>query len=89
MMSLRSPNAEEEKSKLKAAETLELDRVRLLLDQPFIGAVLIRLNLVPVVDFRCRPDFLRRHHQRLQFHGRHQRNYGRLLACGPRSVGVG
>jgi predicted metal-dependent peptidase len=52
-MSLRSPNAEEEKSKLKAAETLELDRVRLLLDQPFIGAVLIRLNLVPVVDFRC------------------------------------
>lgn len=52
-MSLRSPNAEEEKRKLKAAETLELDRVRLLLDQPFIGAVLIRLNLVPVVDFRC------------------------------------
>ena len=52
-MSFRSPNAEEEKSKLKAAETLELDRVRLLLDQPFIGAVLIRLNLVPVVDFRC------------------------------------
>ena len=52
-MSLRSPNAEEEKRKLKAAETLELDRVRLLLDQPFIGAVLIRLNLIPVVDFRC------------------------------------
>ena len=52
-MSLRPPNAEEEKRKLKAAETLELDRVRLLLDQPFIGAVLIRLNLVPVVDFRC------------------------------------
>lgn len=52
-MSFRSPNAEEEKSKLKAAETLELDRVRLLLDQPFIGAVLIRLNLVPVVDSRC------------------------------------
>ena len=53
MMSLRSPNAEEEKRKLNAAETLELDRVRLLLDQPFIGAVLIRLNLIPVVDFRC------------------------------------
>ena len=52
-MSFRSPNAEEEKRKLKAAETLELDRVRLLLDQPFIGAVLIRLNLVPVADFRC------------------------------------
>ena len=52
-MSLRSPNAEEEKRKLQAVETLELDRVRLLLDQPFIGAVLIRLNLVPVVDFRC------------------------------------
>ena len=53
MMEFRSPNAKEEKLKAKAAEELEADRVRLLMDQPFIGAFLIRQNLVPVVDCRC------------------------------------
>ena len=51
-MAIRTPNAQEEKLKLKAAEQLEADRVRLLIDYPFTGAVLIRQNLIPVVDFR-------------------------------------
>ena len=53
MMKFRPPNEQEEKRKKAAAEMLEADRVRLLLEQPFTGAVLIRMNLVPVVDHRC------------------------------------
>lgn len=49
----RLPNPREEKLKLKASESLEADRVRLLIDQPFVGAFLIRQNLIPVVDSRC------------------------------------
>ncbi len=52
-MKTRAPDPAEEKLKLQAAEDLESARVRLLIDQPFIGSILIRLNLVPVVDFRC------------------------------------
>jgi predicted metal-dependent peptidase len=52
-MTVRSPNSQEEKLKLKAAALLEADRVRLLMDQPFVGAILIRQNLIPVVDSRC------------------------------------
>ena len=52
-MTFRSPNEKEEKLKVQAAAELEADRVRLLLDQPFIGAFLIRQNLIPVVDSRC------------------------------------
>ncbi|MBR2427503.1 MAG: hypothetical protein IKB16_12275, partial [Lentisphaeria bacterium] len=52
-MEYRYPNPEEEKLKLKAAQYLEADRVRLLMDQPFVGAILIRQNLIPVVDSRC------------------------------------
>ena len=52
-MTVRAPNEQEEKLKLEAAELLEIDRVRLLMDQPFIGAFLIRQNLIPVVDSRC------------------------------------
>ena len=52
-MEVRSPNAGEEKLKLKAAAELEADRVRLLMDHPFVGAILIRQNLIPVVDSRC------------------------------------
>ena len=51
-MAFRTPNAKEEKLKLKAAEQLEADRVRLLMDYPFTGGILIRQNLIPVVDFR-------------------------------------
>lgn len=53
VLKTRAPDPTEEKLKLQAAEDLESARVRLLLDQPFIGSILIRLNLVPVVDFRC------------------------------------
>lgn len=52
-MQFRNPTPAEEKKKLKACGLLESDRVRLLMDQPFVGAVLIRQNLVPVVDSRC------------------------------------
>ena len=52
-MEYRSPNSQEEKLKSKAAQSLESDRVRLLMDQPFVGAILIRQNLIPVVDSRC------------------------------------
>jgi predicted metal-dependent peptidase len=52
-MRWRNPDQAEEKEKLKACELLGSDRVRLLMDQPFIGAILIRQNLVPVVDSRC------------------------------------
>ena len=47
-MEVRSPNAGEEKLKLKASAELEADRVRLLMDHPFVGAILIRQNLIPV-----------------------------------------
>ena len=52
-MECRSPNPQEEKLKIKASGSLEADRVRLLIDQPFVGAFLIRQNLIPVVDSRC------------------------------------
>lgn len=52
-MQHRSPNAKEEKLKQKASEQLEADRVKLLMEQPFVGSILIRQNLVPVVDSRC------------------------------------
>lgn len=52
-MQIRQPNKNEEKLKLKASAELETNRVRLLMEQPFIGAFLIRQNLIPVVDSRC------------------------------------
>ena len=52
-MEYRTPNSQEEKLKFKTAQSLEADRVRLLMDQPFVGAILIRQNLIPVVDSRC------------------------------------
>ena len=52
-MKTRAPDPAEEKLKLQAAEDLESARVRLLIDQPFIGSILIRQNLIPVADSRC------------------------------------
>jgi len=52
-MDFRQPNIQEQELKKKAAQSLEFDRVRLLMDQPFIGGILIRQNLVPVIDCRC------------------------------------
>ena len=52
-MDFREPNIQEQELKKKTAQSLEFDRVRLLMDQPFIGGILIRQNLVPVIDCRC------------------------------------
>lgn len=52
-MNFRQPDIQEEELKKKTAQSLEFDRVRLLIDQPFIGGILIRQNLVPVMDCRC------------------------------------
>ena len=52
-MVVRPPNKQEEKRKAQALEQLEADRVKLLLDSPFTGSILIRQNLIPVVDSRC------------------------------------
>ena len=52
-MVVRPPNAQEEKRKAKALEQLEADRIKILIDYPFTGAILIRQNLIPVVDSRC------------------------------------
>ena len=52
-MDFREPNIQEQELKKKTAQSLEFDRVRLLMDQPFIGGILIRQNLVPVIDSRC------------------------------------
>ena len=52
-MDFRHPNIKEEELKQKTAQSLEFDRVRLLMEQPFIGGILIRQNLVPVIDCRC------------------------------------
>ena len=52
-MDFRQPNIQEQELKKKTVQSLEFDRVRLLMDQPFIGGILIRQNLVPVIDCRC------------------------------------
>ena len=52
-MTIRSPNAVEKSFKEKTTEALEFARIQLLLDHPFVGAIIIRQNLVPVVDWRC------------------------------------
>ena len=52
-MDFRHPNIQEQELKKKTVQSLEFDRVRLLMDQPFIGGILIRQNLVPVIDCRC------------------------------------
>ena len=52
-MQLRQPNIKEEELKEKAKQSLISERFSLLLAQPFIGGILIRQNLIPVVDCRC------------------------------------
>jgi len=51
-MTIRKPNAEEEKRKATCREMLSLDRQRLLMRWPFIGGVIMRMELVPVKDAR-------------------------------------
>ena len=52
-MNHRPPNAREEARKKQTAQVLEADRFLLLKEQPFIGSILIRQNLIPVADSRC------------------------------------
>lgn len=50
---MRPPNQKEEAVKKKAAQLLEHDRIRLLMLHPFLGALIMRLNLVAIWDSRC------------------------------------
>lgn len=50
---MRSPNQKEEAVKKKAAQLLEHDRIRLLMLHPFLGALIMRLNLIATWDSRC------------------------------------
>ena len=50
---MRPPNQKEEAVKKKAAQLLEHDRIRLLMLHPFLGALIMRLNLVATWDSRC------------------------------------
>ena len=47
------PNQKEEAVKKKAAQLLEHDRIRLLMLHPFLGALIMRLNLIATWDSRC------------------------------------
>lgn len=50
---MRPPNQKEEAVKKKAAQLLEHDRIRLLMLHPFLGALIMRLNLIATWDSRC------------------------------------
>ena len=52
-MNCRPPSEQEEKRKQETSQLLETARIYLLNNQPFIGAILLRQNLVPVADSRC------------------------------------
>ena len=51
-MSIRKTNAEEEKRKAICREVLAQDRQKLLVRWPFIGGVMMRMELIPVRDDR-------------------------------------
>ena len=48
----RKPNAEEEKRKTVCLEQLSCDRQQLLMRWPFVGGIIMRMELVPVRDDR-------------------------------------
>ena len=50
---MRPPNQKEEAVKKKATQLLEHDRIRLLMLHPFLGALIMRLNLIATWDSRC------------------------------------
>ena len=52
-MRVRAPNEYENGEKAVTAKMLARDRVSLLITQPFIGMIAMRLELVPVWDSRC------------------------------------
>lgn len=51
-MTIRTPDAEEEKRKAVCLEQLSFDRQDLLMRWPFIGGIIMRMELVPVRDDR-------------------------------------
>lgn len=48
----RQPNAREMAKKVKVRKMAESDRAHLLLRQPFIGAMIMRMDIIPVCDSR-------------------------------------
>ena len=53
-VSTRTPNAEEEKRKAVCLEQLAFDRQQLLLRWPFVGGIIIRMELIAVRDDRLK-----------------------------------
>jgi predicted metal-dependent peptidase len=52
-VSFEKPTKEDENAKLAALEAWTSDRTDLILNWPFIGALAMNLELIPVVDYRC------------------------------------
>lgn len=52
-MKVRPPNDAEAEQKKIAAQSLPRDRVALLVAQPFIGMIAMRMEMIPVWDSRC------------------------------------
>ena len=52
MSTFRQPNVREMAKKVKVREMAEADRTLLLLRQPFIGALVMRMDIIPVCDSR-------------------------------------
>ena len=52
-MNSRPPDDQEKRRKKEAARTLEADAFYLIIQQPFVAGILLRQNLIPVVDSRC------------------------------------
>lgn len=52
MSTFRQPNVREMAKKVKVREMAEADRTHLLLRQPFIGAMVMRMDIIPVCDSR-------------------------------------
>ena len=50
------PTSEDEAEKARVLKLWEDDRMTLLTWRPFIGILAMHLELVPVVDFRCKLD---------------------------------
>lgn len=50
--STRAPDEGEQRTKQRVGKLLERDRARWMLDQPFLGSLSMRLDLVPVIDDR-------------------------------------
>ena len=52
-ISFSKPTAEDELAKVKALEDWTKDRLDMVAKWPFIGALAMNLDLIPVVDHRC------------------------------------